>query len=258
MSHALSLSEVTKSFGATQILKGVDLEVVRGERHAIIGPNGAGKSTLFHIISGRFAPTSGTVLLNGRSIEGLKPHQINRCGLSRNFQVTNLFGNLSVYNNLRCGVLSADGRGLSIWRSLSGLRKVQERSEELLRELRLENRRDVPANVLSYAEQRALEIGVAISGGADVILLDEPTAGMSRHETEKAIELIRRVTVGKTLLMVEHDMGVVFELADRISVLVYGEIIGTDTPEKIRGNPKVQEAYLGSDERVAELEGTSR
>jgi branched-chain amino acid transport system ATP-binding protein len=245
MNQVLSLRKVTKSFGAMPILRGVDLEVLRGERHALIGPNGAGKSTLFHIISGRFSPTSGEIFLNGKSIGRLPPYQINRAGLARNFQVTNLFGGLSVFDNLRCGVLSADGRGLSFWRSIGSLRKVRERTEELLQEIGLENRRDVPANVLSYAEQRTLEIGVAISGGADVVLLDEPTAGMSRHETEKAIELIRRITVGKTLIMVEHDMGVVFELADRISVLVYGEIIGTDSPEKIRANPKVQEAYLG-------------
>jgi branched-chain amino acid transport system ATP-binding protein len=241
----LSLRDVSKSFGPISILRGVNLDVLSAERHAIIGPNGAGKSTLFHTISGRYRPTSGKILLSGKSIGGLAPHRINRAGLARNFQVTNLFGSLSVFENLRCGVLGADGRGLAFWRSLESLRAVRERTETLLFDIGLEHRRDVSAGVLSYAEQRALEIGIAISGGADVILLDEPTAGMSRHETEKAIALIRRITAGKTLVMVEHDMSVVFELADRISVLVYGEIIGTDTPEKIRADIRVQEAYLG-------------
>jgi branched-chain amino acid transport system ATP-binding protein len=242
---AIRLERVEKRFGKTQIVNGVDLEVARGERHAIIGPNGAGKSTLFNLISGRFPTSSGRVLLNGEDVTGASPHRINRRGLARSFQVTNLFGNLSVFENLRCAVLWSKGYRYAFWRALSSARDANERAEQVMEEIGLARRGNSLAGVLSYAEQRALEIGITIAGGADVILLDEPTAGMNRSETAAAVALIRRVTEGKTLVMVEHDMNVVFGLADRISVLVYGEIIASDAPESIRANPKVQEAYLG-------------
>jgi branched-chain amino acid transport system ATP-binding protein len=245
-SDALQLIGVHKSFGATPIIRGLELAVRQGERHAIIGPNGAGKSTMFHLISGRFPLTSGEVRLKGENITGLAPFQINRRGLSRSFQVTNIFPRLSVFENVRCGVLWALGYRYSFWQMVEKARDARERTEDILEQINLSSRRDVPAGVLSYAEQRALEIGVTIAGGADVIMLDEPTAGMSRSETDHAVELIRKVSVGKTLIIVEHDMGVVFDLADRISVLVYGQVIATDTPERIRANPAVQEAYLGS------------
>ena len=243
---ALQLIGVHKSFGATPIIRGLELAVRQGERHAIIGPNGAGKSTMFHLISGRFPLTSGEVRLKGENITGLPPFQINRRGLSRSFQVTNIFPRLSVFENVRCGVLWALGYRYSFWQMVEKARDARERTEAILEQINLSSRRDVPAGVLSYAEQRALEIGVTIAGGADVIMLDEPTAGMSRSETDHAVELIRKVSVGKTLLIVEHDMGVVFDLADRISVLVYGQVIATDTPERVRANAEVQEAYLGS------------
>jgi branched-chain amino acid transport system ATP-binding protein len=237
---------VRKSFGRTEIIGGVSLDVVAGERHAIIGPNGAGKSTLFHIISGRFPPTSGHVRLRGQDITGRRAFDITRRGLSRSFQVTNIFPRLSVYENVRCGVLWSLGYRYSFWQRVDTLRDAHERTERILEEINLTARRDVQAGVLTYAEQRALEIGITVGGGADVIMLDEPTAGMSRSETDHAVELIRTLSVGKTLVMVEHDMSVVFNLADRISVLVYGRLLATDTPERIRGNPAVQEAYLGT------------
>jgi len=245
MSPALSLSDLRKSFGPTPIIRGVSLEIARGERHAIIGPNGAGKSTLFHLISGRIRSTSGEVRLHGERITGLQPFEINRRGLSRSFQITNIFPRLSVYENLRCATLWSLGYKYAFWMSIDRLRDVRERSEWLMEQVGLTARRDVPAGVLTYAEQRALEIGVTIGGGADVVMLDEPTAGMNNSETEQAVALIRKVTEGKTLVMVEHDMGVVFNLADRISVLVYGQIIATDTPDRIRENAAVREAYLG-------------
>jgi branched-chain amino acid transport system ATP-binding protein len=243
---ALQLVDLRKSFGATQIIRGVNLEVHQGERHAIIGPNGAGKSTLFHLVSGRFPVSSGEVRLKGESITGMAPFMINRRGLSRSFQVTNIFPRLSVFENIRCGVLWSLGYRYSFWHMVERARDARERSEAILEQINLQSRRDTPAGVLSYAEQRALEIGVTIAGGADVIMLDEPTAGMSHSETEHAVALIRRVSEGRTLIIVEHDMGVVFNLADRISVLVYGEIIATGTPPQIRANQAVQEAYLGS------------
>ncbi|MEZ5662956.1 MAG: ABC transporter ATP-binding protein [Burkholderiaceae bacterium] len=244
--YALELRDLRKSFGKTEIIRGVNLAVRQGERVAIIGPNGAGKSTLFNLISGRFEPTSGEVLLGGHRIDGKKPYQINRLGLSRSFQITNIFPKLSVFENLRCGVLWSLGYRYTLFRFLADLDDANDRAEQLLHMIRLEKKRETLATNLTYAEQRALEIGITIAGGAGVVLLDEPTAGMSKSETSRFIDLIREVTVGKTLLTVEHDMGVVFGLADKIAVVVYGEVIAFDTPEAVRANPQVQEAYLGS------------
>jgi len=243
---ALELLDVRKSFGVTPIIRGVSLAVSRGERHAIIGPNGAGKSTLFNLISGRFAPTTGSIRLNGENVTGLPPYRINRRGLARSFQVTNIFPRLSVYENIRCSVLWSLGYRYSFWRRVDKLRDANEQTEHILEQIRMTARRESPAGVLTYAEQRALEIGITIAGGAQVILLDEPTAGMSRAEAAAAVDLIRTVSQGRTLVMVEHDMSVVFDLADRISVLVYGEIIATDVPNRIRADAAVQTAYLGT------------
>ena len=255
---AVELRNVHKRFGKTEIIRGTSLSVAPGERVAIIGPNGAGKSTLFNLISGRFGASSGDILLNGRKIDGLKPYEINRLGLARSFQVSNLFNNLSVFENLRCAVLWSLGYRYAFWKFLSKLHDANERAEQVLAMIRLERRRDVLAVNLTYAEQRALEIGITIAGGAQVILLDEPTAGMSRAETTRFVELIREVTVGRTLLTVEHDMGVVFGLADRIAVLVYGEVIAFDTPDKVRADLRVQEAYLGSVLTAHRAEGADR
>lgn len=244
--NALELRNVHKSFGKTQIIRGVDLAVKAGERVAIIGPNGAGKSTLFNLISGRFAPTSGEIWLGQHRIEGKQPFEINRLGLSRSFQITNIFPKLSVFENLRCAVLWSLGYKYSFLKFLANLDDANDLAEQYMERIRLDKKRDVLAMNLTYAEQRALEIGITIAGGAEVILLDEPTAGMSKSETLRFIQLIRQVTEGKTLLTVEHDMGVVFGLADKIAVVVYGEVIAFDTPDAVRANPKVQEAYLGS------------
>ncbi|MDB5744169.1 MAG: amino acid/amide transporter ATP-binding protein 1, family [Polaromonas sp.] len=244
--YALELKNLRKSFGKTEIIRGIDLAVKPDERVAIIGPNGAGKSTLFNLISGRFEPSSGDVLLNGKRINGKKPFEINRLGLSRSFQITNIFPKLSVFENLRCGVLWSLGYQYTFLKFLADLDDANARAEELMGMIALDKKRDVLATHLTYAEQRALEIGITIAGGANVILLDEPTAGMSRSETGRFIKLIKEVTVGKTLLTVEHDMGVVFGLADKIAVVVYGEVIAFDIPEAVRADPCVQEAYLGS------------
>jgi branched-chain amino acid transport system ATP-binding protein len=243
---AVELRDVRKSFGKTDIIRGANLVVQQGERVAIIGPNGAGKSTLFNLISGRLHPTSGDITVNGTRVNGKTPFQINRMGLARSFQVSNLFTRLSVFENIRCAVLWSLGLRYTFWKFLADLTDANERTEEVLSMIKLDRRRDVLAMNLTYAEQRALEIGITIAGGAGVILLDEPTAGMSKSETTRFVSLIREVTVGKTLLTVEHDMGVVFGLADKIAVLVYGEVIAFDTPDAVRANPRVQEAYLGS------------
>ena len=243
---AVELIDLRKSFGKTEIIRGSSLQVRPGERVAIIGPNGAGKSTLFNLISGRFGPSSGEIRLHGQRIDGLKPFEISRMGLARSFQVSNLFTRLSVFENIRCAVLWSLGYRYAFWKFLADLRDANERADEVLSMIKLDRKRDVLAMNLTYAEQRALEIGITIAGGAEVILLDEPTAGMSLSETARFIQLIREITVGKTLLTVEHDMGVVFGLADKIAVLVYGEVIAFDEPDAVRANPKVQEAYLGA------------
>jgi branched-chain amino acid transport system ATP-binding protein len=253
MPYALELKGLRKSFGKTEIIRGCDLAVNAGERVAIIGPNGAGKSTLFNLMSGRFEPTSGEIHLNGQRIDGKKPYEINRLGLSRSFQITNIFPKLSVFENLRCAVLWSLGYKYTFFKFLAGLEDANTRADELMEMIRLDKKRDVLAVNLTYAEQRALEIGITIAGGASVVLLDEPTAGMSKSETTRFISLIKEVTVGRTLLTVEHDMGVVFGLADRIAVVVYGEILAFDTPDAVRANAKVQEAYLGSS--VADAQG---
>jgi branched-chain amino acid transport system ATP-binding protein len=250
---ALELKDLRKSFGKTEIIRGVNLAVNAGERIAIIGPNGAGKSTLFNLISGRFEPTSGDVLLNGARLNGKKPFEINRMGLSRSFQITNIFPKLSVFENLRCGVLWSLGYKYTFFKFLADLDDANARADELMAMIKLDKKHDVLAINLTYAEQRALEIGITIAGGANVILLDEPTAGMSKSETSRFINLIKSVTVGKTLLTVEHDMGVVFGLADKIAVVVYGEVLAFDTPDAVRANAKVQEAYLGS--HIADAQG---
>jgi branched-chain amino acid transport system ATP-binding protein len=242
---AIELRDVRKNFGNLEIIRGLTLSVAAGERHAVIGPNGAGKSTTFNLISGYMGPTSGDVLLNGEVISGLAPFKINRRGLSRSFQVTNVFAHMSVWENVRCALLWTTGHRYAFWKNVDRLDDVRERTARILDDIGLAARADVPAGLLTYAEQRALEIGITTAGGASVILLDEPTAGMSHAETERAVALIRRLTEGRTLLIVEHDMSVVFGLADRISVLVYGQIIASGPPDQIRNDPRVKEAYLG-------------
>jgi len=246
MTYALELKDLRKSFGRTEIIRGINMSIPAGERVGIIGPNGAGKSTLFNLISGRFEPSKGEILLNGQNITGKKPFEINRMGLSRSFQITNIFPKLSVFENLRCGVLWSLGYKYSFWNFLADLKDANDRTDELMEMVKLDRKHDVLAMNLTYAEQRALEIGITIAGGANVILLDEPTAGMSKSETSRFIKLIKDVTVGRTLLTVEHDMGVVFGLADKIAVVVYGELLAYDTPDAVRANARVQEAYLGS------------
>jgi len=241
----LSLQDVHKNFGITKIIRGVSLDIEQGEKHAIIGPNGAGKSTLYHLISGLYTVSSGTIELKQQPIHNKPPYEISRLGLARSFQVTNIFPRLNVFENIRCALLWSHGFRYSFWHLLGRQGELNDSAMHVLDQIGLKDKAKLPAGELAYAQQRALELGIAIASGADIIMLDEPVAGMSHSEAENAVELIRRVTEGKTLVMVEHDMNIVFDVADRISVLVYGEIIATDVPSRIRANPKVQEAYLG-------------
>jgi len=245
--RALEMHNIRKRFGSAEIIRGVNLSVDERERHAVIGPNGAGKSTLFNLASGLMKPDAGSISLGGNDITGMPPWLINRRGLSRSFQVSNIFHRMSVWESVRAGVLWSAGERYAFWRDADNAREVSARTDRILADFDLSDRRDAPAGILTYAEQRALEIAITVAGGANVILLDEPTAGMSRAETDRAVALIRRVSEGRTLMIVEHDMSVVFGLADRISVLVYGEIVASGPPAEIRNNPKVREAYLGQE-----------
>ncbi len=246
----LSLQSVHKSFGQAHIIRGVDLDLLPGERHAVIGPNGAGKSTLFHLISGQLAPDKGQIRLNGKSIKDLPPHRINHLGLGRSFQITNIFPGLSVFENVRIAVAQRHGLQYNLWKLISRARAVNEQTEHLLEQVMLGEKHDTLAGELTYSEQRALEIGMTLASDPQVILLDEPMAGMSREETDYMVSLIREVTKGRSLMIVEHDMDVVFSLSDRISVLIYGEVIATGTPEEIRSDRRVQEGYLGEEVSV--------
>lgn len=249
MSRAiLQLHDVHKSFGEAHIIRGAELELRDGERHAVIGPNGAGKSTLFHLISGQLQPTSGKIVLGDTPIQGRSPEHINHLGLSRSFQITNIFPGLTVFENLRIAVMRKHRMQYHFWRSVQSYPEVREQTEKLLEQVRLQDKQSVCAAELSYSEQRALEIGMTLASDPRVILLDEPMAGMSHEETDYALQLIREVTQGRSLLIVEHDMDVVFSLCDRISVLVYGQVIATGTPDEIRADRRVQEAYLGEEQ----------
>ena len=245
MNYHLELKNVTKQFGPTEIIRGVNLNIKKGEIHSLIGPNGAGKSTLYNLISGVYKLSSGTIKFNNKNIENLPSYQIFRLGLSRSFQITNIFPKMSVFENVRCGLLWNMNYKYSTFKILDNNQDLNDKTNTILEQISLSNFSKEPAGLLSYADQRALEIGITIAGGAETILLDEPTAGMSKSETERATNLIRSIAKNRTVLIVEHDMGVVFDLSDTISVLVYGEVICSDKPENVKTNKVVKEAYLG-------------
>jgi len=245
MNYHLELKNVRKQFGATKIIRSVNLNVKKGEIHSLIGPNGAGKSTLYNLISGVYKLSSGTIKFNNKNIENLPSYEIFRLGLSRSFQITNIFPKMSVFENVRCGLLWNMNYKYSTFKILDNNHNLNDKTNKILEQISLSNFSKEPAGLLSYADQRALEIGITIAGGAETILLDEPTAGMSKSETERATNLIRNIAKNRTVLIVEHDMGVVFDLSDTISVLVYGEVICSDKPENVKINKAVKEAYLG-------------
>lgn len=245
MTDYLHIKDIHKDFSGLKVLTGVDFKVREKERHAVIGPNGAGKTTLFNIISGKFKASSGAILFKGEDISGKAAHALNRHGLARSFQITNVFQELSVFDNILSGVRSKLGLRYHFFRRPSHDAGIIEKTEKIVEEVGLGAVKDQPANSLSYGQQRALEIGITLSTEPELILLDEPTAGMTREETEQAIKMIDRVTGGKTLIIIEHDMEVVFSLANTISVLHYGTILVSDTPEKIRSDQRVKDAYLG-------------
>lgn len=245
--NLLELQAIHKDFDGLQVLLGINLEVQEGERHAIIGPNGAGKSTLFNLITGKFHPSRGRIRLKGEVITGANPFRLNRMGMSRSFQITNIFRTMTVFENVRNAILSKNRIRYNMFSILSRMGEINSQTEKVLREIGLLERKDDLAGELSYGQQRALEIGLTIATNPELILLDEPTAGMSSEETREAVKLILRVTEGKTLIIVEHDMEVVFSIADRISVLYYGKVLATGLPEEIRNDQRVKDAYLGEE-----------
>jgi len=261
MTPALEFRGISHRFGrsrtARAVLRDVNLSIVAGERHALIGPNGAGKSTLFNLACGTLAPRAGSIRLHGADIAGLAPHEISRRGLARSHQITSVFATLSVLDNLRCAIIAASGgrhAPYAFWRRLESMHEARAQAEAIAAIIGLAACLGQAAGELPYGAQRALELGIAVAGhttedaahgdARSVILLDEPTAGMSLEESRATVELIRRVTAGRTLLLVEHDMDVVFGLADRVSVLAGGVIIATGTPDAIRRHAGVREAYL--------------
>jgi len=232
-------------FKGLEVLFNINLEVKEGERLALIGPNGAGKTTLYNVITGNYHPSKGKVYFKGKEVTGAPPHQLTRLGLGRSFQITSTFPMLTAFQNIRQAVLSNRKIRFQMLRLLDRMDDVTRETEEILKRINLDRERDVPASMLSYGKHRSLEISMALATDPDLVMLDEPTAGMSRDETHDAVKLIRRITEGKTVVIIEHDMDVVFSLADRITVLHYGEILATGAPEEIRENQQVKDAYLG-------------
>jgi len=243
--NILETKGIYHDFSGLEVLFNINLEVEEGERHAIIGPNGAGKTTLFNVITGTYMPSTGQVFFKGNEITGFQPHQLARIGMGRSFQITSTFSKLTAFQNIRMGILSKRGIRFNIFRKADKMQAITEETDELLNRINLTEERDVPADLLSYGKHRSLEVSMAMSTDPELVMLDEPTAGMSRDETHNAVELIRRITKGKTMVIIEHDMDVVFSLADRITVLHLGKILAVGPPEQIKENQEVKDAYLG-------------
>jgi branched-chain amino acid transport system ATP-binding protein len=243
--NVLCLDRLNKSFGSLVVTDDVDLAVAPGERHVIIGPNGAGKTSLVNQIGGQLQPGSGRILLKDRDITGLSPYRISRMGVARTFQRNNLFQNLSVTENIRLALAVRRGNPLDFYTSAGRDKILAERAGDLMARVHLNGDGTRLARNLSYGEQRQLEIGVALAGEPELLLLDEPTSGMSPSETARMIELIGTLPRTLSILMIEHDMKVVFSVADRITVLYYGKVLATGTPAEIQANTRVREVYLG-------------
>ena len=243
----LQVQRICKNFSGLAVLNGVDFTVKEQERHAVIGPNGAGKTTLFNIISGKFKPSSGSILFKGEDISGKPPHILSHLNLARSFQITNVFQDLSVFDNVRSGVRCRKGLRYNFFKKPDSSSEINEETTSILDQIGLTDETDTPARELSYGKQRALEIGITLSTRPELILLDEPTAGMTLEETAEAIRMIDKVTAGRTLIIIEHDMNVVFSLAKTISVLHFGTILASVKPEVIRNDQRVKDAYLGEE-----------
>jgi branched-chain amino acid transport system ATP-binding protein len=245
MTVALQVQNLSKDFSGLQVLTGVNLNVLEGERHAVIGPNGAGKTTFFNVISGLYKPSGGSIHFLGRDISKLPAYKVARLRLSRSFQITTIFSKMTVYENVRSAIVSKLDRRLNWITILSHDKKIGQETDRVIDLVGLGDVAKVPASELSYGRQRHLEIALTVARDPVLVMLDEPTAGLNSEESRQAVKLIRQVTEGKTLMMVEHDMDVVFNLADRITVLNNGSILATGRPDEIRENEEVKKAYLG-------------
>lgn len=248
--YVLDVNGVNKSFGGLQALNNVILQVQRGTTHAIIGPNGAGKSTLLNVCIGRIVPDTGYVKLNGATMTGLQPHEINQAGMVRVFQTPEIFPDLSILQNVMIAAF-AKRDGHFTFNGFTRLHEevqLQQECEAVLEDLNLESLMHEEAGSLSRGDKRRMEIAMSLIQRPELLLLDEPTAGMSRMDTNRTVETLQRIKArGMTKVIIEHDMHVVFSLADKITVLAQGTVIAEGTPDQIRGNPKVQEAYLGGE-----------
>ncbi len=246
----LEVQNVNKSFGGLKALQNVNLSVEEGTIHAIIGPNGAGKSTLLNCFVGKLVPDTGSVVFNGESLLGIKPYQINQAGVSRVFQTPEIFADLTVFENVMipCFAKRDGSFEMNGWRSVSKDAEIHDRAEQMLTDVNMIDKRDMTASSLSRGDKRRLEMAMCLSQSPKLLLLDEPTAGMARADTESTIELLKEIQerLKITMAIIEHDMGVVFSLAQKISVLAQGTVIAEDLPDAIRSNPKVKEAYLGT------------
>jgi len=245
MSTVLTLENIYKDFSGLSVLEGISMEIFEGERHAVIGPNGAGKSTLFNVISGLYRPSIGRIFFLDKDITSWGPHRITRLGISRSFQIINIFPRMTVFQNVRTAIVSKFNRRLNWITLLNQDSKIESESDRIIDFLGLTHVREIPAYELSYGMQRQLELALTLARDPAFIMLDEPTAGLNTEETRHMEQLIRQVTEGKTLLIVEHDMEVVFNLADRITVLNYGKILAAGSPSEIKESEVVRKAYLG-------------
>ena len=243
--NILETRGLSHDFKGLKVISGVNLRVIEGERHAIIGHNGAGKTTLFNLITGSIMPRGGRIFFKGRDVTSSRPCKLTRMGMGRSFQITSTFSRLTVFENIRMGILSKKGIRFSLFRNVDRMKAITVETDRVLRNINLLEERDVPAGELSYGKHRSLEVGMAVATDPDLVMLDEPTAGMSREETRRTVALIRRLTEGRTMVIIEHDMDVVFSLADHITVLHHGEILVSGSPEEIRNSPVVRGAYLG-------------
>jgi len=241
----LRTERLTRAFGSLIAVDRVDVTIAKGELRSIIGPNGAGKTTFFRLISGEMAPSSGRIFFDGRDITGLPQHTVVRLGIAKSYQITNVFPHLSVHENVRVAV-QGHARSFNFWSRADGLREVHDRASALLQTVGLAVKRDLLAAHLSHGEKRHLEIGIALASNPALLLLDEPTAGMSPEETDETMRLIRELAAGRTVILVEHKMKVVMKISDRITVLHQGQVLAEGTPEAIRANDRVQQTYLGA------------
>ena len=248
MSSVISFKDVSLNFGGVQALDDISFDIEEGSLFAIIGPNGAGKTTFFNLLTGHLQPTSGQVLYKGHSLRQLAPHNIVRLGLARSFQLINIYPRMTVFQNIQVAVIARNKKHFSFFKSANSL--FQRETEELLELVTLVKEKEVIAGELAYGKQKQLELAISLASNPEVLLLDEPTAGMSTSETNEAISLIKEISSARslTLLFTEHDMGVVFGIADQISVLHHGKIVATGSPEEVRNNTTVKNIYLGDGE----------